>query len=173
MSDPDRGTSFGTSFGAALLITFLLTIQIIGYFEYNVKMGDKYDLRFYGILGLFIIISSYIYVFFANLAIQASSCGKNDYGKAALGALPSIGTSAIALLLSYCNSCRIPIASVLANIKYFKMESKKSNSCCKPDINILELERKHKHVETLSYSFYLLFAMLYGISIGNGISMIC
>lgn len=171
MPDPDSGgTSFLESFLASFIITFILTIGIYGYSTYN---QDR-SIKFYGIIVLFVLIVSYVLVFFSNLAIQFNNCGKNDYGNAALGALPVLGTSAIALFISYFNSCRIPIASVLAEFQWFKIESKKnSKSCCKPDIDITELERKHPMVKILSCSFYLLFAMLFGLSIGNGKSAIC
>jgi hypothetical protein len=64
------------------------------------------------ILWIGIPILAFFIVFGVNLMTQYNNCRSNDAGKAALGALPSVGTTLLALLISSFSICRIPVASV-------------------------------------------------------------
>ena len=140
---------------------YLLTIY--GFF----KTFRHQELVFYKMLRIFSVIMAFIFIFGFNLLTQWISCNATDFGMAAFGTVPVVIGVMIALAISAIKICRVPIASL------FRNSIKTSNKCCKEDISIDTIEKANSNVELYAYLFYIGFAMLYGMTIGNGISINC
>jgi hypothetical protein len=123
-----------------------------------------------------------------NIVTQYSECKQTNIGRAMLGALPSFGTIFIALGVSSISYCRIPIASVFApmiigqsvnitkNKSTTNVNSLKNNiskECCIPKLSLELIEQKYPLIVGISYGFYVMFSMLFGMVIGSGLSSIC
>ncbi len=126
--------------------------------------------------------------FMVNIITQYVNCNKIDAGKAALGALPSLGTVFVGLGISSITYCRIPIASVFTPLLVGKtvditknssavninsLKNSNSKECCVPKITLESVEDKYPLIAGLSYGFYVMFASLFGMVIGSGFSSIC
>ena len=184
MSNPDN-TKFGSdSFMVAVPVAiFFLFITILLFIFQQSIQPFKLALWF----GLPII--TYLIISFVNMITQYSSCRKIDAGKAFLGGLPSLGTIFIALGIASVSICRIPIASVFApflignNVDIIKKNTstvnntslKNSNSkeCCTQKFILENIENNYPVITGISYGFYVMFAVLFGLTIGNGLSSIC
>jgi hypothetical protein len=124
----------------------------------------------------------------ANIISQYINCKKVDTGKAMLGALPSLGTILLGLGIASISYCRIPVASVFApmmigksvditknksNTNINSLKNSNSKECCTPQLTLENVESKYPIISGFSYGFYILFASLFGMIIGNGFSAIC
>jgi hypothetical protein len=137
-------------------------------------------------LWLGVPIVAFLVVFCVNLATQYTGCGTTNSGRAALGAIPSVGTVLLGLVISSFTVCRIPVASVFAplvvgddidviNSKSNTNTLKNSNSkgCCTQKLSIHSVESKYPIIQGISYGFYSFFSILFGITVGNGFATIC
>lgn len=124
----------------------------------------------------------------ANVIIQYTTCNTTDIGKALLGAIPVFVAIIIGLGISSISYCRIPIVSLFAPFFMKKtvdvttnkisasvnsIKNSTSKECCVPKLNLRTLEQRFPLLEGLSYGFYMMFSILFGMVIGTGISRIC
>jgi len=169
MPNPDIGIkSYTISFAISVFVAGMICIL----FNYKSRISI-----FPIILWLVVPISIFILIFSGNLAIQYSSCSKTDINNAALGALPSIFTTFIGLMISSIALCRIPVASVFtALIVGNKVDIKTTNvpkQYGNLSTNIHKIESTYPIIQGCSYGFYLMFSTLFGITFGSSYSSIC
>jgi hypothetical protein len=122
-----------------------------------------------------------------NVIYQYINCKTTNFGKGVLGALPSLGTAYAALGLASISYCRIPIASVFApmimnrsvnvsknrGVPINSLKNSNSKECCTPRLTLESIEETYPIIQGISYGFYILFASLFGMVIGSGLSSIC
>ena len=88
-----------------------------------------------------------------------------------------------ALCISSFATCRIPVASVFTPLivgdsmnitrNTNSLKNSKSKECCNSKISIYGVESTFPMIQGVSYGFYSMFAILFGIVIGNGYATIC
>ena len=174
MSNPDRSvSSFSVSLPVGIL--FLAVLIVLFQFKKNIPL-------FHLVLWIGIPVLAFIVVFCVNLITQYSNCGSINIGKAALGALPSVGTILIGLCISSNAICRIPVASVFTPLignsiditrNVNSLKNVKSKECCNQKVSIYTAESNEPIIQGISYGFYSMFAAFFGIAIGNGYDTIC
>jgi hypothetical protein len=162
-----------------------VTMFIITAFLFNNSDSPSFYLQLY--LGVPII--AYVLSIIANTISRFSACGNLDI-KILSSGIPTIIAIYIALGISYFDSCRTPIASVVA--PFFVNSAKQasnvanniqpgapnapnpptSDSCCTKTITLQMLET-NPVAKGLSYAFYLFFAMLFGITAGSATATNC
>ncbi len=116
------------------------------------------------------------------------NCKKIDAGKAAMGSVPSLATVFAGLGVASISYCRIPVASVFAPMMIGKtvditknsssgsvnaLKNSSSKECCVPRITLESVEDKYPLIQGMAYGFYIMFASLFGMVIGSGLSSIC
>jgi hypothetical protein len=159
MGNPDETRGVGkATMGALFMAVFL-------FFTFTSIINNKIAL-FVGIPLLGFIIS-----FCIHIASQWSACNSLDFTKLAIGSSVTIGTSFVAICIASISSCRIPIASVFG--PSFKDTSKVKESCCTKSDMLEDIEQQNPIVKALSYCFYMIFAMLFGMVYGNSIVTVC
>lgn len=184
MSNPDKGEGISiSSFTVAIPVGILFLAVAIALFQFK-DILPTFNL----FLWIGIPIFTFLVVFGVNLITQYTECRKTDAGKAVLGALPSVGTILIGLLISSFTICRIPVASVFTplllgnnvdvtrdktNTNINSLKNSNSKECCIPKLSLNTIETRYPIIEGISYGFYLMFAAFFGITIGNGFALIC
>ena len=164
MANPD---STGTSSNISGVITLGFFIAIIVIILFNYQDTSFFNGILYGILPIF------IYCLMA-VVIYISKSG-TSMGHAFLSGLPTIGTTYVALFISYISYFRIPIASVFAplfldssaNIVSQPLQKggskkQKGGSCCSPTYSLEGVEVQFPSIKGISYGFYLFFAICFG-----------
>jgi hypothetical protein len=182
MANPDTSgpsvDSLLTAFPVAILF-FLITTVLF-------QFRDSFT-SFKLVLWLTLPILALIITAAVNVTSQYVACRKTDVGKAILGAIPSIGAVLIALGVTSISYCRIPVASVFAllaigqTVDITQNKStvsninslKNSKECCLPKLTLESIENRYPIVQGISYGFYIMFSILFGMVIGNGLSSIC
>ena len=188
MSNPDiKNTSIKISSTNVLYIAFPISILfLLGTITlfYLKESISSFELVF----RLSIPLVAAVITGAANVIIQYTTCNTTNIGKALLGTIPTIIATIVGLGLSSISYCRIPIASVFAplfigktvdintsnisaNVKNIKNSNTKE--CCIPKLNLTSLENTYPLIQGLSYGFYIMFSILFGMVIGTGISRIC
>ena len=169
MPNPDIGMHSSV---ISLAISVFVGGMIIVLFNYKSRIS-----AFGIILWMGVPISVFILIFSANLAIQYSSCNDTNINKAAVGAIPSIFTTFIGLMVSSIAACRIPIASVFTPIivgnKVDIKLTNTGNQCCNSSLTIHKVESSFSIIEGFAFGFYLMFSTFFGITLGKGYSSIC
>ncbi len=183
MSNPDTKTSSidGLFLGFPVSILFvLITILLF-------QLKDSIPL-FKLILWIGLPVITFIITSIVNIVSQYINCNKTDIGKAMLGSLPSIGTILIGLGIASISYCRIPITSVFAPIILGKtidvtkskstmniasLKNINSKECCIPKLTLENIENNYPIISGISYGFYIMFSILFGMTIGSGIAAIC
>jgi hypothetical protein len=183
MSNPDikvpTTDSLTVAFPVAILF-FLITLTI---FQFKESLQPfKY------ILWISFPIITVIIVAATNAITQYITCKTVNMGKALLGSLPSVGTVLLGLGISSISYCRIPVASVFAPLMIGQtidvtkdknttninsLKNSNSKECCIPKLSLETIESKYPLIEGISYGFYMLFSILFGVVIGTGMSTIC
>jgi len=152
------------NFSMYLVMPFLLLLYIptIILFVYYIKKNKTtpftYDNKFLNGIRVFAVIWGFLDVFVYNLSTQLMNCNSIDAKSAAIGSTPVILTMIIGLLVANVKKFRIPIVSL------FNSDS----TCCQKDISIDDIEEKKPFAKMAAYLFYLGFALLFGIVLGNG-----
>ena len=159
MGNPDETRGVGKAVLAAIFISVFL------FFTFTSIINNKF-LLFIGIPFLAFSIS-----FLVHLSSQWSACNALDFAKVAKGSFATFITSMIAIGISSISTCRIPIASVFG--PSFKETPKVKESCCSKGDMLEDIERQNPIVKALSYCFYMIFAMLFGITYGDSIVTVC
>lgn len=175
MSNPDKSIS---SFSLSIPVGILFLAIIIILFQYKTNIPYFNIVLWFGIPVL-----AFIIVFVVNIISQFSGCGKINAGNAAIGSLPSVGTTLLGLCISSIATCRIPVASVFTPLlvgdsinitrNTNSLNNSKSKECCNQKISIYSVESRQPIIQGISYGFYTMFAIFYGIVIGNGYAMSC
>jgi hypothetical protein len=182
MSNPDIKISSVDSFTSAIPIAVLFLIFTLLLFQFRDSLPSFKLILWLGLPLIGLIIISIV-----NTILQYISCKTTNVGKAILGALPSFGTIIAALGISSISYCRIPVASVFApliigqTVDINKNKStvsninslKNSKECCIPKLTLENIESRYPLITGISYSFYMVFAIIFGMTIGTGISTIC
>jgi hypothetical protein len=177
MSNPDSLTV-----AVPVSIFFLFVTLILFQFRDSIPFFKRLLWVIFPIITLFIVSG-------VNMITQYISCKKINANKAFLGTVPSLITILIGLGIATIPYCRIPIATVIApiiigdtvDITMNKSNSNNINSlkntnfkeCCSPKLSLEKIESRYPLVIGLSYGFYIVFSVLFGVTIGNGISSIC
>jgi amino acid transporter len=183
MSNPDIKVPTVDSLIIAIpiaILFFLITLVI-----FQLKESLQY---FKYILWIGFPIITLIIVSTVNTIVQYITCKTINMGKAILGGLSSVGTILFGLGISSIAYCRIPVASVFAplmigqtvnvtknttNMSINSLKNSNSKECCIPKLSLESIEDKYPLIEGLSYGFYIMFSVLFGMVIGTGLSTIC
>ena len=183
MSNPDATGSNVDNLVAALPAAILFLLITIFMFQMRDLIPSFKLILWVGFPIIALIVASG-----TNFVSQYISCKKVDAGKALLGSLPAGLAIIVGLFISSITYCRIPVASVFTpllvgqpvditkNNKTTNINSlKNSNSkeCCIPKLTLENVEFKYPIIAGFSYGFYVMFSMLFGMTIGNGIATIC
>ena len=189
MSNPDASNSNVSS--DALLSGgiggFVIIIVIMLLFNFKDAIQPS---TFKLILWIGIPVLAYCITVILNFSNQYLTCNKLNAGRAFIGGIPSFITALIGIGISSITICRIPVASVFVpllvgnstdvvknktsmNINSVKNSSKNSKPCCTPQVSLENIESNYPMVSGVSYGFYLLFSMLFGVVFGNSIAILC
>ena len=168
MANPDS-TGTSSNMGGIMTLGFFIAILVIILFNYH--HVSFFNGILYGILPIFIYL-------LMTLVIYISKTG-TTIGKAFVNGLPTIGTTYLALFISYISYFRIPVASVFAplfldssaNIIHQPLQGaqrggakkqKGGSSCCSPTYSLEGVELQFPTIKGISYGFYLFFAICFG-----------
>jgi hypothetical protein len=110
-----------------------------------------------------------------GIHLSSQKCDSINPMNALMGSLYTLGAVWIALLISWIDFCRIPIASVVAPMyKEDKPQnSKNSSSCCAPQWTLKAIEEKFPMVSGWCYGFYAFFGILFGMVTGTATGTMC
>jgi hypothetical protein len=183
MSNPDKSIvnvdGLAVAFPVAILF-FFITIALFQ-FKDNIPYFKFMLWIIFTIITLFTVSTT-------NMITQYISCKQINASKAFLGTLPSLGTVLLGLGVSSISYCRIPIASVFTPLivgnnvdvtmnksttNINSLKSSNSKECCTPKLTLESIENRYPLITGLSYGFYLVFSILFGVVIGNGLSINC
>lgn len=183
MSNPDIKVPTIDSLSVAFPIAILFLLITIVLFQF--RDGILY---FNFVLWLGLPIITLIITTVVNIINQYITCKTTNVGKAILGAIPSLGSVLIALGIASISYCRIPVASVFAplilgttvdvtknksNTNINSLKNNSSKECCIPKLTLETIENASSFVAGISYGFYVMFGILFGMVIGTGFSIIC
>jgi hypothetical protein len=148
-----------------------------------------FDLSLYGGLPILIYVLMSIVLYISKKDV--------DVKNALLSAVPTIGTTYLALFISYISYFRIPIASVFAPLflgsaadivpqstmhvpqslvplqtTYIrrgggKWKKQAGGACCSPTYSLEWVETQIPEIEGISYGFYLFFGICFGGIFGS------
>lgn len=186
MANPDKRYSNISDLSIAIptAIFFLLLMIALFIFKDSIPYFNFILWIIFPILGYFISV-------IVNIINQYISCRKTDLTKALLGGLPTLGTIFLGMFIASIPYCRIPVASVFtpliigSSVDVIKNSTSNSNSnlnslknhnskeCCTPKITLENIESTYPIITGLSYGFYIMFSVLFGLTFGNSISSIC
>jgi len=172
MSNPDmkntgmKASSVDTLYIATpVAILFVLITMTLFYLK---DLIPRFNLVFW----LSIPLTAAVITGAANTIIQYTTCNTVDIGKALLGTVPTIIAVVVGLGLSSISYCRIPIVSVFAPL-FINKTTTNSKECCTSKLNLKMIEHNYPLLVGISYGFYVMFSILFGMVIGTGISRIC
>ena len=183
MSNPDIKVPTVDSLTVAFPISILFLLITLLIFQFQDSIPSFSYVLWIGFPIITIIIVSVV-----NAVVQYTTCNTTDIGKAILGGLPSVGTVLLGLGISSISYCRIPVASVFAplmigetidvtkdktNTNINSLKNSKSKECCIPKLSLESIESNYPIIQGISYGFYLMFSVLFGMIIGTGLSTIC
>lgn len=178
MSNPDSLTV-----AVPVSIFFLLITLALFQFRDSIPFFKRLLWIIFPVITLFIVSG-------VNMITQYVSCKKINANRAFLGTVPSLISIIIGLGIATIPYCRIPVATVIApliigdtvditmnklnsNVNINSLKNSNSKECCTPKLSLEKIESKYPLVLGLSYGFYVVFSVLFGVTIGNGISDIC
>ena len=164
MGNPDTDYSLSLS----LPIGFLFLALIMVLFQF--KTIKSFNILLYA--GIPIL--GFIVAFFVNLVTQYTDCMETNFWSAVQGAVPSIFTILLALLIASRNICRRPIVSCFGPL-FIKDEPVKTDpkACCPKTMGMECVEKTFPIVQGIAHGFYVMFGVFFGIAIGNSYSSIC
>ena len=110
-----------------------------------------------------------------GIHLSSQSCSPINPISALMGSLYTLGGVLIALVVSWIDICRIPIASVVAPMygDNTSQNSKNATACCKPQWTLKAIEDKFPMVSGWCYGFYVFFGILFGMVTGTAIGTAC
>ena len=167
MANPD---STGNSSNISGFITLGIFVAILVIILFNYQNTPFFSAILYGALPLLIYVLMFIVMYISKPGVNV--------GNAFVSAVPTIGTTYLALFISYISFLRIPIASVFAPLfldtsanivhqgeqKGGARKNKKhvGGSCCSPSYSLEGVELQFPSIKGISYGFYLFFAICFG-----------
>jgi len=163
MANPDS-TGASPNMSGIMTLGFFVAILVIILFNYQ-------HVPFFSGL-LYIALPIFIYLLM-TFVIYISKSGIT-IGNAFVSGLPTIGTTYLALFISYISYFRIPIASVFAplfldsSVNIVSQPQKggakkqRGGSCCSPTYSLEGVELQFPTIKGISYGFYLFFAICFG-----------
>ena len=184
MSNPD---STGANIGGIVTLAGLVGILVILLFTYQDIIPFYFLL--YGVLPILIYVLMCVVLYISK--------PNTDVKNALLSAVPTIGTTYLALFISYISYFRIPIASVFAPLflgsaadiipqstmyvpqslvplqqTYIsrgghKKKKQAGGACCSPTYSLEWVEQQIPEIEGISYGFYLFFGICFGGIFGS------
>lgn len=174
----NQSSSPETSSSITVWVTSLVVVIFVGvYINTAFFLNGGSWAKLVGILCVII----YGIIFLTNMLYQSSLCPNDsrDWGKIAIGALPSIGIVAIgSFLVLYFSKLRIPVASALKGyIMEFpsvvsKRSGKQKDACCEDKMDLATLESLWAPLKGASYLYYLFFMIAMGVIIGQSKSVV-
>lgn len=183
MSNPDIKVPSVDSLSIAFPVSILFVLVLVFVFQLKDSIS-----HFKLLLWLGFPIFTFLIVSVVNIISQYITCRTTNAGKAFLGALPSLGSVLIGLGIASIPYCRIPVATVFAPLiigqtidvtrdkstaNINSLKNSNSKECCIPKLTLESIEYKYPIISGLSYGFYVMFSVLFGIVIGTGLSTIC
>jgi len=115
-----------------------------------------------------------------GIHLSSQKCDSVNPMNALMGSLYTLGAVWIALLVSWFDTCRIPIASVVAPMykddkpqSMNAKNSKNSTPCCAPQWTLKAIEEKFPMVSGWCYGFYVFFGILFGMVTGTATGTTC
>ena len=154
------------------LIPWITSITIIAFVGIYINT-DSFGGSWRKLVAILCVVV-YCIIFVTNMIYQSSLCPNDsrNWGKIAIGALPSIAIIALgSLLVLYFSKLRIPIASLLK--PYLVVQSgKQKNACCEDKMNLDTLEGSWKPLKGISYLYYLFFMIATSVIIGQSMSVV-
>jgi hypothetical protein len=176
----NQSSSPGPSSAITVWVTSLIVIIFVGiYINLPFFLNGGSWVKLVAVLCVII----YGIIFLTNMLYQSSLCPNDsrDWGKIAIGALPSVGIVMIgSFLVLYVSKLRIPIASVLKSyildrpdvIDARRRSGKKQNECCDDKMDLTTLEDLWKPLKGASYLYYLFFMVAMSVIIGQSKSVV-
>lgn len=167
MPNPDS-TVPGVNTGAIGVLGLFVGVIVIILFNY--QYISFFSAILYFALPLFIYALMFVVIYISKPGVTA--------GNAFISALPTVGTTYIALFISYISYLRIPIASVVAPLFVGSPPAEEQATqqggrrkqikrgggcgCSTPSYSLEEVELQYPSVKGISYAFYLFFAIYIG-----------
>jgi len=156
------------------LIPWITSITIIAFVGIYINTASFLNGGSWRKLVAILCVVVYCIIFVTNMIYQSALCPNDsrDWGKIAIGALPSVGIITLgSLLVLYFSKFRIPIASLLK--PYLVVQSgKQKNACCEDKMNLDTLEGSWKPLKGVSYLYYLFFMIATSVIIGQSMSVV-
>jgi hypothetical protein len=165
-----QSSSPGTSSAVITWTTPVIVMLFVG-----IYINLRYFLNGGSWMKLVAVLCVIIYgvIFITNMLYQSSLCPNDsrDWGKIAIGALPSIAIIAIgSALVLYFSKFRIPIASLLKS--YLVQPENQKNACCEDKMNLDKLESQSPRLKGISYLYYLFFLVASSVIVGQSMSAV-
>jgi len=183
MANPDIKLPTTNSLTLAIPVSILFLLITIFTFQLRDNIPSFKLILWVGLPIITFFITSGV-----NIISQYTTCKQTNIGKAMLGGLPSMGAVLLGLGISSIEYCRIPVTSVFAPLAIGQsidvtkskssaninsLKSYNSKECCSPKLTLESVEMKYPFLAGISYGFYIMFSILFGMVIGTGISIIC
>lgn len=177
MSNPDTSSGLGKGMIGGVFMAII--VVLLFYFYVTTPQPLVTMLYDYPLLLVGIIAIAFVLAFIIQTVSQLSSCSSFNILSILKSSAPVIPTSMIALGISSIRFCRIPIASAVS--PFFSTASTSSNGCCAKQPTLEQIENyfdkdKNKYNRIpmgVSYAFYMMFAMMFGITFGNQFIISC
>jgi hypothetical protein len=167
MANPDTSRDTTSGFNGGLIGGLLISFVIMGIFT-NYSNENFKIILYCGTLAIVLLLSFVILAYY-----QYMQCNTFFIKKLGFGSFVSVSVAALGLGIASIPMCRIPVASVFAPILPINDARKcptiatKSASCCDKQMVLSDVECKQPFVIAVSYCFYMIFAMLFGIIAGK------
>jgi len=167
MVNPDTSRDTPSGFNGGLIGGLLISFVIMGIFTDYGSENFKIVLRF-ATMSIVLLLSIIILGYYQYMQCKTFSIKKLGYGT-----LVSVFVGSLGLVIASIPMCRIPVASVFAPILPININHKcpvianQPASCCDKQMVLSDVECKQPFVMAVSYCFYMIFAMLFGIISGK------
>jgi len=167
--NPDTSSGFNGGLLGGLIVSgiVLLLFNIYG------KSKDFVNIWIYTLVAI-VIVSAGILMYYQYMA-----CNTIHIGPLLYSLFVPFGTGIAGLGISSRITCRRPIASVFAPLLLTNDEiamvtpQKSTAGCCTPSLDLVKIEEIEPLIMGISYCFYMIFAMLFGIIGGRGYAVEC
>jgi hypothetical protein len=146
-----------------------IVMMLILLFQTVDQSGGNFSIILWLGIPFLAMISSF------GIHLSSQKCESINPISALMGSLYTLGAVWIALLISWIDVCRIPVASVIAPM--YKDDtprnSKNSAPCCVPQWTLKAIEDKFPMVSGWCYGFYVFFGILFGMVTGSATGTAC
>jgi hypothetical protein len=167
--NPDTSSGFNGGLLGGLLVSGIVLLL------FNIYGKSKNFVMIWVLtLVTVVIVSAGILSYYQYMA-----CNTIHIGPLLYSLFVPFGTGIAGLGISSFITCRRPIASAFAPLllsddDIAKVSPQKSaTSCCAPSLDLVKIEEIEPLIMGISYCFYMIFAMLFGIIGGRGYAVEC